>query len=114
MADNKDKKETEPVSSKAEDEELLVSYEEEDKNSVNPQPPEKEEVNYIKNTVDELKENSSKLEHLRQNLEDEARREEKEQIDLDARSVFVKNVEYKTKLEAVSYTHLTLPTNREV
>ena len=105
MADDKKGKEAASVPTKPEDEELLVSYEEEDKSPANPLPQEKEE-SYIKNviqaekqTVDELKENSSKLEHLRQNLEDEARREEKEQSDLDARSIYVKNVEYKTKPE---------------
>lgn len=106
MTDNKGDEKAVPISSRAEDEEIAVSYEEEDKSSVTLQPQEKEDVNYIKNviwlekqTVDELKEDSSKLEHLRQNLEDEARREEKEQSDLDARSIYVKNVEYKTKPE---------------
>ena len=39
------------------------------------------------------------MEQLRQNIEDEAKKEEKEQNDSDAKSVFIKNVEYKTTPE---------------
>ena len=94
------------------EEEPLVSYEEE-KEAKSAIPEAKNESEFIKNvtlihifcylifftqkTVDEVKQSTSQLEDMKRSIENEAKKKADQQSDSDSRSIFVKNVDYKTE-----------------